>query len=65
MQNNVLPMPKSTHADRIADNARVFDFALSDEDMQTIAALDQQTSAFFNHQDPAIVEMLSNLVRNV
>jgi len=39
MQNNVLPMPKSTHADRIADNARVFDFALSDEDMTAIMTM--------------------------
>jgi len=39
LQNNVLPMPKSTHADRIADNARVFDFSLSDEDMLAIRTM--------------------------
>jgi diketogulonate reductase-like aldo/keto reductase len=29
------------HADRLAENADVFDFALSDEEMALIAALDR------------------------
>ena len=33
LQRGVLPMPKSTHAGRIAQNADVFDFELSDTDM--------------------------------
>ena len=33
LQRGVLPMPKSTHAERIAQNADVFDFELSDSDM--------------------------------
>ena len=39
LQSGVLPMPKSTHADRIADNARVFDFNLADEDMLAIQTM--------------------------
>ena len=46
-------------------NFAVFDFALTDEDMAAIAALDTGVSAFFDHRDPAVVEMLAGLVREV
>jgi diketogulonate reductase-like aldo/keto reductase len=36
LQNGVLPLPKSVTPARIAENADVFDFVISDEDMQTI-----------------------------
>ena len=33
-------LPKSTHRDRIEENAQVFDFALSDDEMAALDALD-------------------------
>lgn len=39
LQLGVVPMPKSTHADRIAANLDVFDFALSDDDMTAIKVM--------------------------
>ena len=36
LQNNTLPLPKSVTPARIAQNADIFDFAISDEDMKTI-----------------------------
>lgn len=39
LQCDVLPLPKSTKPERIAANADVFDFAITDEDMRAIAAL--------------------------
>ena len=39
LQRGVLPMPKSTHAERIAQNADVFDFTLSDSDMIAIIGI--------------------------
>ncbi len=44
------------------ENFNVFDFTLSDEDMQTIADLDKATSSFFSHQDPKMVEWFVNMV---
>ena len=49
----------------MAQNFDVFDFTLSDADMAAIAALDTGVSSFFNHRDPAVVEMLAGLVRKV
>jgi len=39
LQSNVLPMPKSTHVERIAANAEVFDFTLSDDEMTAIMTM--------------------------
>ena len=41
LQHDVLVIPKSTHRERIAENAQIFDFTLSDEDMAALDALDQ------------------------
>lgn len=56
LQRGIVVIPKSTHKERMAQNLDVFDFTLTDENMQDIAALDTKTSSFFSHQDPAIVE---------
>lgn len=36
LQNNILPLPKSTNPDRMAANAEVFDFEISEEDVKTL-----------------------------
>lgn len=41
LQRGVIVMPKSTHRERIAANLDVFDFALSEEDMAAVSALDR------------------------
>ncbi|MGH3282639.1 MAG: aldo/keto reductase [Trebonia sp.] len=41
LQHGVPVIPKSTHRERIAENARVFDFTLSGEDMAALDALDK------------------------
>ena len=62
LQRGIVVIPKSTHAERMAENFRVFDFALSEEEMETIAALDRKQSAFFSHTDPAMVEWFVKMV---
>ena len=41
VQRDLVVIPKSTHRDRIEENAQIFDFALSDEDMAALDALDE------------------------
>ena len=39
IQRGVLPLPKSVHKERMVQNTQLFDFEISDEDMQKITAL--------------------------
>jgi len=41
LQHGLPVISKSTHRERILQNAQIFDFALSDEDMAALDALDQ------------------------
>lgn len=63
IQSDVAVIPKSVHIDRMEQNINVFDFELSQEDMEAIKALDEKESAFFSHYDPETVEYITGLVR--
>ena len=39
LQHNVIPIPKSSHAERIKENAHVFDFFIEDQDMEKLDSL--------------------------
>lgn len=62
LQRGIVVIPKSTHIERMKENLDVFDFELSAADMDTIAALDKNTSSFFSHTDPAMVEWFVQMV---
>lgn len=63
IQNDVVVIPKTTHKERMIENFNVFDFVLSDEDMNAITALDEGKSLFFSHYDPQAVEYLISLAK--
>lgn len=58
MQRGIVVIPKSVHKNRMEENFDVFDFELSDEDMQTIAKLDKDESQFLDHRDPETIEQI-------
>ena len=57
IQRGVIIIPKSVNIERMAQNLDIFDFSLSEDDMQAIAALDTGKSLFFDHHDPEVVKM--------
>ena len=57
-QRGVVAIPKSVRKERMEENISVFDFELSQPDMEAIKALDSGTSSFFDHRDPAMVKWL-------
>ena len=57
-QRGVVAIPKSIRKERIEENFNIFDFELSQEDMEAIATLDQRSSLFFDHRDPAMVKWI-------
>ena len=63
IQSGVVVIPKSTHKERMAQNLDVFDFMLTEEDMQRIVELDEAESVFFSHYAPETVEFLTGLGR--
>ncbi|TDF92969.1 aldo/keto reductase [Paenibacillus piri] len=63
IQIGVSVIPKTVNKERMKQNIDVFDFDLSNEDMDAIAALDRGETLFFSHYDPEHVERLTSMVR--
>lgn len=57
VQRGIVVIPKSSHKERIEENINIFDFELTDEEMQQIRTLDEDKSLWLSYDDPNIVEM--------
>ena len=61
IQRGVVVIPKSTHPERIEENFNIWDFTLTDDEMQRISSLDQgYTGTAVKHFDPEFVRMCTN-----
>lgn len=63
-QRGIVAIPKSVRKERIIENFNIFDFELSQEDMDAIVTLDTKVSSFFDHRDPNMVKRLGEAKRN-
>ena len=63
VQRGVVILPKSTKPERMAENKDLFDFALTEEEMDRITALTLDHSEIINHFDPKLVQFLNR--RNI
>lgn len=58
-QRGIIVIPKSVKKERMAENFDIFNFKLSDKEMEMITTLDTNKSLFFDHRDPEMVKWLS------
>lgn len=58
LQRGIIVIPKSTHKERMAQNLQLFDFTLTDKEMNEILKLDTgQPIIMPSHHDPEITKM--------
>lgn len=61
VQRGVTVIPKSVHKNRMEQNMDIWDFVLSQGDMEEIARLDLGHSEIVNHDDPGFAKMLHSM----
>ena len=60
IQRGVVAIPKSVRPARMAENLDIFDFELTDGEMDRIATLDTGASVVVDHHDPELVRRLNS-----
>ncbi|KFI84097.1 organophosphate reductase [Bifidobacterium pullorum] len=65
IDRGVVPLPKSTHRERMAENLDVFDFTLDDADRSAIAAMDGGHPIIWDHGSVKVGMGLFDLIANV
>lgn len=59
VQRDIVVIPKSVTKERIIENLNIFDFELSQNDMDTILTLDKNVSSFMDHRDPERIKSIA------
>ena len=57
-ERGIVAIPKSSHKERMAQNFDLFDFSLTDDEMQTISTLNQHDTGTVDFHDPQFVKYL-------
>ena len=57
-QRDIVAIPKSSHAERMQENFDIFDFTLTQEDMDKIATMNQEDAGFVKFTYPEFVKYL-------
>ncbi|AJG41627.1 2,5-diketo-D-gluconic acid reductase [Thermotoga sp. RQ7] len=58
IQRGIVTIPKTVRKERMIENISVFDFELTQEDMEKISSLDTGKSLFVSHRDPQFVKWI-------
>ncbi len=59
-QRNIVVIPKTVRKERMIENFNIFDFTLSDDEMQAIAALNTGSSPIYDDMDLPTVRFISS-----
>ena len=65
LQEGFVVIPKSVTPSRIEENFNVFDFELSEDEMNTVRSLDTGKRLFFDPKDPEWEEKMLNVVADI
>lgn len=64
LQRGIIAIPKTTHRNRMEENLQVFDFTLSDTEMEAIKPLDKESDFRFSHRNPELIRFLLEYDKN-
>ena len=56
IQRGIVVIPKSVHKERMKQNMDIFDFKLTDNEMEQLKMLDENKSMWAEYDDPMIVQ---------
>ena len=62
LQRGIVSLSKSANPERVRSNFDIFDFQLTDADMEKIKTINTDTTVFADHHDATTVELLANFI---
>lgn len=60
-QSGIVIIPKSTHVERMKENIDIWDFELTEDEMNKISNLDLDKTLFLDHSNPETIKWLNQL----